>query len=198
MKKEIEKRWLTEFDEINRLMDTSYLQAAEQVDKKKQIEDDMLAFFILAYQRGYRDVEAMTGQLASYNLTEMQNAIYTAVEDKTWVDRADEYINADDLTGLEMLAETEYHRIYNLASSDAGGKIQDQFPDLELVKTWHTMEDDKVRETHRYLDNMSISETAEFYTIDGDHALGPGNFAKAENNVNCRCILDHHFQLELP
>ena len=28
-----------------------------------------------------------------------------------------------------------------------------------------------------------------FYTFDGDHASRPGKFTKAENNVNCRCVL---------
>ena len=29
----------------------------------------------------------------------------------------------------------------------------------------------------------------EFFTFDGDHAAYPGGFTKAENNVNCRCIV---------
>lgn len=200
MKKEIEKRWLGEFDEMNRMTVVSYAGAAEKPPeaRKKQVEDDLLAFFILAYNRGVRDAEDMTETAVDFTLTEMQNAIYSRIEGKTWAERADEHIQNADVSALQTLAATEYHRIYNQASLDAGAKIQAQHPALDLVKTWHTMLDDKVRDTHKYLENISLAVTDDFYTYDGDHASSPGNFAKAENNAGCRCILDLHFQNATP
>lgn len=53
------------------------------------------------------------------------------------------------------------------------------------------MEDDKVRDTHDYLEGMSVGIDEEFYTYDGDHALYPGGFENAQNNVNCRCFLTY-------
>ena len=39
--------------------------------------------------------------------------------------------------------------------------------------------DDKVRETHRYLEGASVSLDEEFWTFDGDHAAYPGGVTKA-------------------
>ena len=56
-------------------------------------------------------------------------------------------------------------------------------------KTWATMLDDRVRETHEYLEGQTVGMDDDFYTYDGDHAPAPGLFELAENNVNCRCEL---------
>ena len=58
-----------------------------------------------------------------------------------------------------------------------------------VSKNWITVRDDKVRETHSYLEGQSVPLEEEFFTFDGDHAAYPGGFTKAENNVNCRCIV---------
>ena len=65
-----------------------------------------------------------------------------------------------------------------------------------VTKNWYTVMDDKVRETHRYLEGASVSLDEEFWTFDGDHAAYPGGFTKAENNVNCRCTVELHIDAE--
>lgn len=84
---------------------------------------------------------------------------------------------------ITRIAETEMHRIANTAALDtakyAGAKY----------KTWATMLDDKVRDTHDYLEGETVDIDDDFYTYDGDHASAPGLFELAENNVNCRCEL---------
>lgn len=84
---------------------------------------------------------------------------------------------------ITRIAETETHRIANTAALDtakyAGAKS----------KTWVTMLDDKVRDTHDYLEGETVNIDEDFYTYDGDHASAPGLFELAENNVNCRCEL---------
>ena len=84
---------------------------------------------------------------------------------------------------ITRIAETEMHRIANTAALDtakyAGAKS----------KTWVTMLDDKVRDTHDYLEGETVDIDEDFYTYDGDHASAPGLFELAENNVNCRCEL---------
>lgn len=59
-----------------------------------------------------------------------------------------------------------------------------------LSKTWVTMLDEKVRDTHQYLEGMTVPLDDEFYTYDGDHAQAPGGFTAAQNNCGCRCMLD--------
>jgi uncharacterized protein with gpF-like domain len=59
----------------------------------------------------------------------------------------------------------------------------------DLYKTWVTMRDDRVRETHDYLEGMKIPINEPFVTYDMDEAMYPGGFSLPENNVNCRCTL---------
>ena len=84
---------------------------------------------------------------------------------------------------LIRIAETETHRDANTAALETAQKAGAK------NKTWVTMLDDKVRETHVYLEGMTVSIGDDFYTYDGDHAPAPGLFDLAENNVNCRCEL---------
>lgn len=90
-------------------------------------------------------------------------------------------INLTD--AIIRIAETEMHRIANTAALDtavfAGAK----------TKTWVTMLDDRVRDTHEYLEGETVGIRDDFYTFDGDHAVAPGLFSLPENNINCRCEL---------
>ena len=84
---------------------------------------------------------------------------------------------------IVRIAETESHRIANTSALDTarhGGATK---------KTWVTMLDDRVRETHDYLEGMTVGIDDDFYTYDGDHAPAPSLFQLASNNVNCRCEL---------
>lgn len=60
-----------------------------------------------------------------------------------------------------------------------------------VEKVWATMEDERVRETHSFLDGVGVPLDTLFFTIDGDSARYPGDFTKAENNTNCRCTLTY-------
>lgn len=60
-----------------------------------------------------------------------------------------------------------------------------------VEKVWATMEDERVRTTHEFLDGVGVPLDTLFFTIDGDSARYPGDFTKAENNTNCRCILTY-------
>lgn len=83
------------------------------------------------------------------------------------------------------VAETEGHRVLNQAmqsTAEKGGAT---------TKTWVTMEDDRVRDTHDYLLGETVGIDDLFVTYDGDSAMFPGDFEGAENNVNCRCWLEY-------
>lgn len=83
------------------------------------------------------------------------------------------------------VAETEGHRVLNQAmqaTAEKGGAT---------TKTWVTMEDDRVRDTHDYLLGETVGIDDLFVTYDGDSAMFPGGFEEAENNVNCRCWLEY-------
>ena len=83
----------------------------------------------------------------------------------------------------KAVIDEKSHRIANTSALDTANKAG------ATQKTWVTMMDDRVRETHDYLEGMTVGIGEDFYTYDGDHAPAPGGFELAENNVNCRCEL---------
>lgn len=179
------------FDELNKLT----IQIRERfggqplpTENNQQIKEDvldmLLDFFLLSY--------AMGNTVTNENLNgdwipTAEDALETVnkkVADKTWTERVEEYFSKggteDDLI---RIAETEMHRDANESALKTAQKFG------ATRKTWATMLDDRVRETHDYLEGETVGIDDDFYTYDGDHASAPGLFELAENNVNCRCEL---------
>ena len=85
--------------------------------------------------------------------------------------------------------QNESQRASQRASSGMRG-VQ-PIPGARVVeKVWATMEDERVRTTHEFLDGVGVPLDTLFFTIDGDSARYPGDFTKAENNCGCRCWLN--------
>ena len=186
---EVVSSYLTAFDELNVLTSTSYQMAGGDYSARvNQIVDDVLSFLINAYALGIRNAGIMLDHELSVNVDKMQDAIYLVIEGKTFADRVADHVGGNDLGGLKNLVESEYHRVYNAAVYD-GGRDSIDNGGFGVSKKWITVRDDKVRETHSYLEGQSVPLEEEFFTFDGDHAAYPGGFTKAENNVNCRCIV---------
>ena len=189
---EIIKQYLVGFDEINQMISTSYRLAVTELDDVQdqvaQIIDDLLSMLILAYNAG---MDATAQNLAadlSVDLDALEDALYTSIDGKTFEQRVQEYVLAQDMAGLSVVAASEYHRLYNAGAYDGAQQFV-RTQGLGIIKRWVTVRDDRVRETHRYLEGMSVDVDEEFYTSDGDHAPYPGAFRKAKNNVGCRCIV---------
>lgn len=182
--------YIAAFDELNILTSTSYYSASgkNMTSKVAQIADDILSLLIRAYQQGI----TATADMLAYDLTvdvgSMEEAIYEVIDGKTFEDRIADHVIAGDLSGLQTLVESEYHRVFNAAEEDGAYEFQST-RGLGVSKKWVTVRDEAVRDTHKYLEGVSVALDEEFYTFDGDHAFRPGEFTKAENNVNCRCVL---------
>ena len=187
---EMTSRYLLAMDELNVLTKTSYyMTESDDIDAKiKQITDDVLSFLIRAYRLGIENASTMLGHRLVVDTDDLEEAIYCLIDGKDFKDRVVDHILHKDLQGLQVLVESEFHRIYNTALFD-GAKQYESLWLFGITKTWETVRDKKVRDTHIYLDGMTIDLDSEFFTYDGDHALYPGGFRKAENNVNCRCII---------
>ena len=151
---------------------------------EEDILDDLLSLLILAYTRGNRDVNEMLSGAIPVDTDSMYGAIYYMIGGKTFEDRARAHIRNEDPGMLIDLAESEYHRVYEAGSYDTALGY-----DGDITKTWVTMLDNRVRETHDFLEGVTVPVGERFYTYDGDSALFPGGFELAENNVGCRCIL---------
>lgn len=154
-----------------------------------------LSLLINAYRKGVQAASEMLAYDLTVDVRSMDEVIYLVIDGKTFEDRVADHVLSGDLQGLQTLAESEFHRVYNAAVLDGGHQYQSSVG-YGVTKNWYTVMDDKVRETHRYLEGASVSLDEEFWTFDGDHAAYPGGFTKAENNVNCRCTVELHIDAE--
>ena len=175
------------FDEINRLEAALSDRFPDGTVKKEDLDEilDMMEdLFLLAYANGVESVNVMLGADISADVSDVDDTVNRRIVGKTWRQRAEDYFsNGGSVADIVRIAETESHRDYNEAALQAAKKAGAK------QKTWMTMLDDRVRETHDYLQSMTVGIDEDFYTYDGDHASAPGGFGMAENNVNCRCIL---------
>lgn len=187
---EVVSSYLTALDELNTLTSTSYYTAAtDDLNARiNQITDDVLSFLINAYTKGVTAAAIMLGYDLQADVGKMEEAIFLVIDGKTYADRVADHVLNNDLSGLQTLVESEFHRVYNAGTYDGANDYVNN-GGFGVTKTWFTMLDDKVRGTHRYLEQQSIPLEQEFFTYDGDHASYPGGFERAENNVNCRCIV---------
>ena len=189
---------LMPFDELNtfKAMVTEYKTQPLALSEKEKLHDDIWDYieYLLFEAYVYGNVQAMDdlGLLDRdpqelIDRDEMERVINEPVAGKTYRDRIREYLDAEDSTveDFQRVAETDATRVYNAGVVD-GGKASG-VPGVQ--KQWITMEDEKVRSTHEYLQSMTVPLDADFWTWDGDHARAPGLFTLPENNINCRCTL---------
>ena len=117
--------YIAAFDELNILTSTSYYSASgkDMTSKVAQIADDILSLLIRAYQQGI----TATADMLAYDLTvdvgSMEEAIYEVIDGKTFEDRIADHVIAGDLSGLQTLVESEYHRVFNAAEEDGAYPI---------------------------------------------------------------------------
>ena len=189
---EVITSYLLAMDELNVLTATSYYLAdGEDLQAKiAQIVDDVLSLLIKAYRLGVEHAFIMIAYELTVSTDKMQAAIYQMIDGKDFTDRVADHVQAGGLAGLQALVESEFHRVYNTAVADGVQEFVDE-GNFGVEKVWHTMGDEKVRDTHVYLDGKAVAVEDEFYTYDDDHAPYPGKFTKVENNANCRCILTY-------
>lgn len=183
-------------DELNRLDEQlrerfGYEQLPQDKSVMRDVEDALEDLFLFAY--------AMGNEVTNDNLTpsnaigytpytptvdEVMETVNAKVAGKTWRERVEDYFSSGG-TGADIsrIADTETHRIANTAALKTAKKAG------ATSKTWVTMADERVRDTHIYLEDMTVPIDADFYTYDGDHAPTPGLFELPENNINCRCEL---------
>ena len=190
---------LPPFDDLNLLrseLEQDFSGGLEQRKKNRDKRiDEILEMLIMAYMFGnesgnemlYGPTELPNGEVkrtVDIDLDEMDGAIFREIAGKDWQERVEEYLDDSDGTVDDIIrvVDTDMNRIYNDAVLDVGERS-----DGNVMKTWETMLDDRTRDTHQYLESMTVPVDSRFYTFDGDSARYPGDFADPQNNVNCRC-----------
>ena len=182
------------FDELNNFVDRlkarfpdGKLPPQEEVKAKEEEEDiidEMLDLFLLAYAMGNNVTNANLSSEWTPDLDEAMSVVDERISGKTWKERVEDYFaNGGSVDDLIRIAETETHRDANESALNTARRAGAK------TKTWITMADEKVRDTHQYLEGMTVGIDDDFYTYDGDHASAPGLFELANNNCNCRCEL---------
>ena len=204
---------LMPFDELNVLSGEirEIYATGTQEQEREGILDSVLDLLILSYLYGNEAANAMLGTEEAVDTERLDRAVTEEIAGETWIQRINKYITEGTAEDVIRVIETDSHRIYNEAIYEVGKKVSDEesssvgaqasqqwpsgsttAPDRPkgvVYKTWETMLDDRVRDTHQYLEGTTIPFDEYFYTYDGDSALRPGDFAYPENDIGCRCRL---------
>jgi hypothetical protein len=150
---------------------------------REEIEDAVLDVMLIGWANGLDYASSILGE-TRVNAVDLRDALDHKIDNKTYLDRLREHIDNNDIDGIVKVADTESHRLYNEAvfeTAEKSGKT--------VYKTWNTMLDDRVREAHEWLQGVTVPLHEKFYT-EGDSALYPGDFGRADLNVGCRCVLE--------
>ena len=154
----------------------------------EDIIDELLDLFLLSYANGATATNSELGTSVMPSMDAVDAAVYAPVAGETWRDRVMGYYDSGGtLYDIRRIAETDATRIYNQGAVDA---VVANGLEGSTSKRWQTMEDDRVRDSHSYLQGMVVPFDADFYTYDGDHAPFPGMFELPENSINCRCVVE--------
>lgn len=177
------------FDEINAFKENlhTHFDSEGHIASRKDCEDiidEMLDIFILALANGISTVNDQFGTDVELDVDTVDGIVNKKIDGVTWKDRVWSWFDTGGTEGdIVRIAETEAHRDGNEAALETAKGAG------ATKKTWMTMLDDRVRDTHSYIEGVTVGIDEEFYTYDGDHAQAPGLFQLPENSINCRCEL---------
>lgn len=199
-------RTLPDFDELN----TIRLTLGEEVfamvredgkPNRKRCEDIIFDLLTMGYVYGIEVAGLDLETDIPVDNARMREVAMLPTAGETFAQRLDRHItqfeqSTEDVVmatdklvnALSVLAETETHRTINQGIID-GAEWYEAETGQTVYKQWVTMRDDRVRDTHDYLEGATVPLNARFYTYDGDSARFPGDFADPSNNVGCRCLI---------
>lgn len=174
-------------DELNNL--TSYINKVVGGTRKVEtveIIDSVEDLLITAFVFGVDSINADLQTELPVDTDMMNRILNKEIEGKVWTERVADYLqNGGSSAEINRVVDTEMMRVYNETKYEYAKESG-----MDLQKTWVTMLDDKVRDTHSVLEGVSVALDDKFYTFD-DSAYYPGGFNNADNNVNCRCVLSY-------
>lgn len=170
---------LLRLDELNSLQS----DIERYLGNKSKITDLMLDWLALAYADGKTDVEDQLRGETDIPVGRIQEVIYAKVGGKTAFERLED--DLDSIEDLFLLFENERQRVYNTAGNDTAENLGAKY------KTWHTMLDNRVRDSHEYLEGMVKPMNEPFYTYNGNSAMYPRSFGEPSEDINCRCYVTY-------
>ena len=147
-----------------------------------ELIDEVADLLVLDFVYGTAAAAEMLGVEIAPDMDDMRKSIEKRIDDKDFRDRIREYAPQGDAEAIVRVIDTDSTRVFNEGIVSAARKVG------ATTKTWQTMMDDRVRDAHMVLQDVTIPLDADFYT-DGDHAPAPGQFNEAYLNCGCRCWL---------
>lgn len=174
---------LFKWDELELIRREATILWSGKPDRKKRQEFcDWLEFVLChVYAYGWQGVEDILGRI-HVDWNGDMDTVNLEIAGKTFRDRVLDATTAEEVL---RVIDTEATRDYNAGAYNAAKASGRK----GLRKRWYTMRDDRVRDTHDYLEGMEVGIDDAFYTFDGDSAMYPGGFELPQNNVNCRCTV---------
>lgn len=172
------------FDEMNVLkaqIDAAEADPEGRRKRKSYYIDEVTDLFVMAYVFGTDEVNKELGTNVEPNTEEMRAAIEKRFDGKNYIDRLNEYLENGTAYDINRVIETDTHRIYNAAKFNGavrGGAIE---------KTWHCSMLPTSRDTHIYLDGVTVPIDAEFYNYRGDRTMYPCEWGIPDQDCNCMC-----------
>ena len=195
---------ILEFDEIEKYTEVKEwllsLTPSQLMEKKREAVDVVWDLLTYLYMLGFTQATEEVGQeiaegaepflpkdyndLSDKQKREADKEIYKQFDNKDFQDRVSQYAELGNSQDILRVVETDGNRVFNAGGYNAvKGKAK--------TKTWNTMMDDKVRDTHDFLEGITIPVEDKFVTYDGDEARFPGDFSDPSNVINCRCELSY-------
>lgn len=174
---------MIDFDELNALTEAS-IRVRNTPD---EVIKDVRGWLEGLFARGILEIDE---EFEFYFTMSPEEFLNREIEGKTYEDRIREHWQNSDVEGIKCVVATEANRMYN-CGRDETAKAYSQATGREVWKIWNTQHDNRVRTSHSYLESEMVRVGEPFYTYDGDSAMYPGGFEKAENNVNCRCFIEY-------
>ena len=177
---------LFEWDELNLIrQEARILWSGKPPDRKKREEFcDWLEFVLChVYAYGWQGVEDILGIRINVMFNGDTETVNLEIAGQTFRDRI---MDEDTAEEILRVIDTEAHRDYNAGAYNAA-KASGV---TGLKKTWRTRMDDKVRDSHSYLEGVSVGIDDYFYTYTGARALYPGQFGEPDEDCNCRCAIE--------
>lgn len=203
---------ILDFDELHRLVDASLKTESE--DEFIQTVRNLLQS---AYERAVLDIDEEFEFLFVGYPEMLEKALEKPTQGITWEERIRSWYKGENPNGgntlpseshnsknaergessndspetaaIQRVVETEYHRMFNAGVYDSATAMQEA-TGKTVYKRWDTALDDRVRETHIYLEGDKKPLDEAFFTFDGDSAMYPGGFTLPQNNCGCRCQLE--------
>lgn len=190
----IPKQNLLPIDELNTfaelITDTSFVDddgVTRYLMDDEDIIDELLDLFLLAVARGELSANDDLSTNAHIDTSTIRTIVNKEIAGKTWKERVLDYLhNGGTPDEIIRVADTEMMRDFNETAFETAVASG-----VNCKKRWVTMMDEKVRDTHSYIEGVVVGIDDRFYTFDGDSARYPNDFGLAENNINCRCCIEY-------